>query len=932
MGPYKRLMKVSILTLMLLISFSFVVFPIHGQAKPKVSIVPKDNIFSTDPTAPNYKAVGDTFTVSVTTSGWEDPGVFAYECKLRFDPTLLELTAVEYPADHFIVKDLPAGTPVFTAPVDAATIAEANVNGYIGLAASPLADPAAVGGRKGSGVLAKATFKIKTAPPALGSVSCAIRVNDVSFLNPAGDKVAVDLEDGYYEYSAPRPPTPFMKVVPESVSAQTIGQEVAIDITVQQLSKDWRAVGFEWKLTFDSSLLEYVNATEGDFLKAFGPTVFYAVQENNYVISFSLLYKEPWPPEVFPEGSGSLATIKFKAIAPGACDLTLSETLIVNVDGEEVETGPPVSGKYAFSPPWLSVEPKEKTLKNLGETFDLNVLINNLVKDWKLVGVEFIVRYNNTLLETNADMIKEGDFIKGFAQRVGTETWFQAIVEPEISPGVGLVGILILPLQLPDGTYEWPYEVFPEGDGVLATFTFKAIYQHETEDITDYIMVDEPLLANVEAKVIPVDLQKTAVEGRCKYTITKRYVPPPPGRVVDLYTQYAYPYGGQGLDMPSDAFAPQGQAKLIAKVTYRGDPVADKPVAYQIRGPKGYEFLATQFTDSNGEAILQFTVPASKAYFGIWNVTASVDIAGEVVSDRLLFRVGYLISVKEIRIAEELVKGESYGIGSTVKVITMQPPNKCVQLNGLASKTLLVYSGLDELKQPLFSHYMLLNVGYFKDGVPSKADMLSFVLLGGREIDVLPTSITIPKSAYSGDAKIIGDVFTDFPWFQGVPYSESTIKQVKIRAPAPPPPAPAPTAVLSVSGATVRTGKDFTVNVKIKDVDADAHIVAIEFRVKFDPSLLDVLNVTEGDFVKQFGETAIMWSLNGDVLFGILQLPPWPGPNGWMTGSGTVAQIQFHAKASGSCILTLTDAYMVNEVGGIVDFQRLENGLVIIAE
>jgi hypothetical protein len=256
-----------------------------------------------------------------------------------------------------------------------------------------------------------------------------------------------------------------------------------------------------------------------------------------------------------------------------------------------------------------------------------------------------------------------------------------------------------------------------------------------------------------------------------------------------------------------------------------------------------------------------------------------------------------------------------------------------MQLAGVRPKTYLSYGGFDELKQPLFSVYIPIDVGYFKVA-PSESDIKSFVLITG-ERDPIPaptTSIVIPDTAYSGYATINGDVFTDLPWSGGVPYSESTPKKVWIGAAAPPTPPPiSQTAMLSISSATVKVDKDFTVDVNIKDVDADAHIVAIEFRVKFDTFLLDVVNVTEGDFVKQFGDTAMMWSVDGDVIVGVIQLPPWPGPNGWMTGSGTVAKITFHAKEIGASTLALTDAFMVNSQGYTVNFERLENGAAKIS-
>jgi hypothetical protein len=51
------------------------------------------------------------------------------------------------------------------------------------------------------------------------------------------------------------------------------------------------------------------------------------------------------------------------------------------------------------------------------------------------------------------------------------------------------------------------------------------------------------------------------------------------GRIIDLYTQYPAPYGGQGPDNPSDMFWPQKEVWLYANVTYNWWPVQQKDVA-----------------------------------------------------------------------------------------------------------------------------------------------------------------------------------------------------------------------------------------------------------------------------------------------------------------------------------------------------------------
>jgi hypothetical protein len=254
----------------------------------------------------------------------------------------------------------------------------------------------------------------------------------------------------------------------------------------------------------------------------------------------------------------------------------------------------------------------------------------------------------------------------------------------------------------------------------------------------------------------------------------------------------------------SDAFAPQGQVKLYSNVTYRGEPVMGKPVAYRIIGPigTGYEFLAVQFSNEDGLALLEFSIPASKSYFGIWNVSASVDIAGQIITDYVFFRVGWLIEVKSITIKPEegtapipqygdiqkVYKGRKYTVSVTLKIITMQHPTKCVQLDVPESKVILAYSGFDELKQPLFGAYydITASIGVWKAS-PTVAEMESFVLgEGGRPYNNGQVEIEIPRSAYTGVGTIYANIFTDYPWLKGVPYSDPEIGSSRVWIQRPP--------------------------------------------------------------------------------------------------------------------------------------------------
>jgi hypothetical protein len=153
---------------------------------PKIYVSPKDNRFSTETTV-----IGDTFTINISTSGWEAPGLYSYELKLYYNNTMLNATEAAYPAGHFL-----SGSN-FEVPIEINREA-----GYVLFGVSKLGD---VPGSTGSGVLTTVTFEIIKAPPP--ALSCDLELKDIIFLDPDGNDVTeYDVEHGYFEFSPPKPP------------------------------------------------------------------------------------------------------------------------------------------------------------------------------------------------------------------------------------------------------------------------------------------------------------------------------------------------------------------------------------------------------------------------------------------------------------------------------------------------------------------------------------------------------------------------------------------------------------------------------------------------------------------------------------------------------------------------------------------------------
>lgn len=91
-----------------------------------------------------------------------------------------------------------------------------------------------------------------------------------------------------------------------------------------------------------------------------------------------------------------------------------------------------------------------------------------------------------------------------------------------------------------------------------------------------------------------------------------------------------------------------------------------------------------------------------------------------------------------------------------------------------------------------------------------------------------------------------------------------------------------------------------------------------ESTASFTPSLLQVLTVTEGDFLKTVGSTWFDYktdNINGYVVVGGMLLWPFP-PNGASGAAGVLATIEFQVIGSGLCLLDLHDTELSTITGG----------------
>jgi len=308
-----KLLSVSMTLTILLSSFPLLYTIVVAQAVPSVFVDPLENFFYTDTTS-----VGTEFSITIEAADWPEPGVYSFEFKLYYDPTMLE----PVPAKIGVDPDFWITAFVAASGLDeGAPFVDGEGNPFLWFSATLLG----AGGKVGGGILAKAGFKIIAEPAAgqiLGQIlSCGLDLRDVIMVDPSTSPPTgypedyYEVQSGIYQYSGPPPPH-YLKIEPAIVTATEVGDEVSITVMIYDVEEDQQIIGAEFKVFFEPSILSIMSVMEGDFFKAFGTTFSVNYTFANYgLVGILLLPTEGGQHITFPQGSGSLATIKFEVIA-----------------------------------------------------------------------------------------------------------------------------------------------------------------------------------------------------------------------------------------------------------------------------------------------------------------------------------------------------------------------------------------------------------------------------------------------------------------------------------------------------------------------------------------------------------------------------------------------------------------------------------------
>ena len=715
--------------------------------------------------------VGYKFNVTLWTN--VSQASFSWQFKLLFNTAYLNVTACVFSAGGTSDFYVGHGTVPVTAIID-------NVNGYV------LHGESLVGTDSrpaGWGSLSIVEFVV-TAVPEKGEeiiseldIQTTYVTKDTYVEAAAGGDIPLNVYNASYSFVW-APPGPALLSVHNPGPYPTASTPnffferstiwnctwFTVDIYLD-ISSAWFITNASFTLTFNTALINttLANVTTHAFP---GPNEVVVTHGDPDTISFILRNVAAAP----IGGHVLVATIDFHiynqgifpTVGTSPLDLIIGELWdhFYRIPCEDEDGLVTVEGYMLMAAPWLEVEPPEITMgpePSICKTFDVNVTIKGLDARWQLVGIQFRLSYDPTLIEFVEGI--EGPFMQD-------PEWNLYGTFPMIWPDNGAYGphVLAGDLLLPDENGTWA--AFPYGSGVLFTIRFHVIYQSYPHNFSCPLDFLEILLVNSDSEVIPVDWEKV-VNG------TYNIVTDLPGRMIDVYTQYPAPFGGQGPYTPSDMFGPQSVVTLYAEVTYNYYPVNNKDVGFEIEGPFDQEtgqplpryeiWKLSARTDKNGTAWISFQLPwpcdDPEGLFGKWKVTATVDICEEVVMDVVTFDFQYIVTWVDVTVDREPLKEykhcEWVEITITFKSKAQLP------------RDVLITAVLQDNLQTL--------VGF---------DMV-WTTVGGAEpchwiCYEVTLSIHVVQWVFAGPAWIHVNAFTEDPTVGGVPYCPEYAPPVEI--------------------------------------------------------------------------------------------------------------------------------------------------------
>jgi hypothetical protein len=342
---------------------------------------PSTNTFYT-----NETSVGTRF--NVTFYAFNLSTCWAYQVQVYCDPTMLNITRA------WRAQWDPSWVFYGHITVAIAPSIGKDARGYYAKIGDSLQSPEIA--FNASGILGIVEFNI-TAAPAFGKYSCELNItNTYSYwLGPTPTtKHYPTYQNSYYEYSTPPVEVPSAKVYvdPSRIVDPILTPCKNFSISVKIMNAT-DLYSFEFKMSFNSSLLNAKAAVLGDF---FPPSVAPNILIDNTAgyIHFSASLSASETPK---SGNGTLAIIEFHVEGIGKCDLHLYDVKLRDQTSQELPHEPAdgyfnneLLAKLAVDPPEI-IDPTLLPPK----TFTVNITIDDVEN---LYGYGFNLTFNPNVL------------------------------------------------------------------------------------------------------------------------------------------------------------------------------------------------------------------------------------------------------------------------------------------------------------------------------------------------------------------------------------------------------------------------------------------------------------------------------------------------------------------------------------------------------
>jgi hypothetical protein len=415
----------------------------------------------------NTTDIGDRFNVTIWCADIPDD-ILGAQITLHFNDTILNVTqwwAPTWDSDFFMPE--PPAVVTIPSPPDPGYIHVGAGHGYIKVAvAKGGLPPAAPWGHNGT--IAIIEFNITAAPPEGEQLTSSLSINNIdTYLKDTSnvDIPGVVKEDGSYTFiyaTIPITPSMWLETSPSTYEA-TKCRPFNVSIIIKNVSQTTGLIGIQFIVSYDSEYLEVEQIIQGDFLSN-TTWASHGTLMTSYVDYRGIVYGELILPNAtgkynppFPEGNGTVAIITFLPILHEEASFNITITplfgeFFINKDGEYVLYLPAKDCQFVYNPlplPTLAIAPSKYTASHVGQSFDVNVTLNDLDAQWNMTYAEFKLWYDNTTLQVLN--VVEGDFLNQF----GSTTFNHAEID----------GCIEMNITLTPTTD-------PYGSGTLATITF----------------------------------------------------------------------------------------------------------------------------------------------------------------------------------------------------------------------------------------------------------------------------------------------------------------------------------------------------------------------------------------------------------------------------------------------------------------------------